>query len=364
MGLRGFAFHPDFATAGKPGHRKLYTVSTETAGSRPSSVKLFKDNYPVDHHDVVAEWSVDDATNPTRVLPSTRRELLRIAMYKTEHNTDTLMFDPNAAPGSLGYGMMFMTVGDGGNVPQHIDPHNQAQNPGRALGKILRINPLQQGTAAYGIPQDNPFVGRAGHLPEVWALGLRHPQNLSFDIGGTGAMVISDVGQRTVEEVNLGVKGGNYGWPLREGTFVTDRFDSTSLYQLAPNDARHNLIYPVAQYDHDEGDVRATKSAIVGGYVYRGTAAPDLVGQYLCGDIVNGRVFHVAVSALQVGQQAVLRELSFIHDGAAVTLANLVGGVNRRVDLRFGQDESGEVYIVTKQDGKIRKMRTPAATVV
>ena len=106
----------------------------------------------------------------------------------------------------------------------------------------------------------------------------------------------------------------------------------------------------MAQYDHSEG------RAITGGFVYRGTAVPQLAGQYLLGDIVNGRIFHAPVDGLHSGAQATLQELRLVRGGSPVTLRTLVGGSNGRVDLRFGQDEAGEMYVLTKQDGKIRKI--------
>jgi hypothetical protein len=285
MGLRSFAFHPDFAQAGQPGFGKFYTATTE----RPSGAAPFSGPYPAHHDDVIAEWSVDPA-NPRQANPSSRRELLRIAQVSYAHNTDQLMFNPNLRPGDPGYGMMFFGVGDGGNFPTNPDPYNQAQNPGLAPGKIFCIDPLPQGTRPYGIPGDNPFVGRPGHLPEIWAMGVRHPQNLCFDRGGSGAFIIADIGQAHIEEINLGVKGANYGWPLREGTFVSDRTNPRTLYALPADDSTKGFTYPVAQYDHSEG------FAVTGGFVYRGTAVPALVGHYLFGDIKNGRIFHIPVT--------------------------------------------------------------------
>jgi hypothetical protein len=112
----------------------------------------------------------------------------------------------------------------------------------------------------------------------------------------------------------------------------------------------------VAQYDHDEG------RAIAGGFVYRGTAVPELEGQYLFGDIVNGRVFHVPAAELRLGSLARIRELTLLRGGERVELLDLVGPSNPpgRVDLRFGQDEAGEVYVLTKQDGRVRRL-CPAA---
>src|SRR3954468_8728336 len=183
MGFRSFAFHPDRGRAGRPGRNKIYTVSTETIASRPAGVPLLGGPYPVLFHDVIAEWSTY-GTAPYLVNPSSRREVLRIAQYQKGHNTGPLAFDPNASLGSEAYGKMFMAIGDGGLNQTHPDFYDSAQAPGRPLGKILRIDPLQQvNGASYGVPAQNPFVGRSGFLPEIYALGLRHPQHLSFDWG-------------------------------------------------------------------------------------------------------------------------------------------------------------------------------------
>jgi glucose/arabinose dehydrogenase len=349
QGLRSFAFHPDFARSGRPGYRKLYTISTETPGSRPSGVKLLAGSYPVVLHDVIAEWSLS-VSNPSLVDPKSRREVLRIAEWARDHNADQLMFDPNAAVGGTAYGKLLIGTGDGGNFPSQPDPYNQAQNRLSPLGKILRINPLKSGSAAYTIPSDNPFVGKAGYEPSIWALGLRHPQNFSFDRGGAKRLIMTDIGQYHIEEVNIGIKGANYGWPLREGTFVTDRLDEQKLYARPTDDASRGYTYPVAQYDHDDG------KAITGGFVYRGTRVPALAGQYLCGDMVNGRIFHAPAADLKPGATVALKELTLRRNGNAVTLTTLCGGANGRVDLRFGQDQWGEIYILTKQDGRIRKL--------
>jgi glucose/arabinose dehydrogenase len=358
LGLRSFAFHPNFARPGKTGYRKLYTVSTETAAGRPAGVRVFTGPFQAHHDNVVAEWLVDAATR-SHVEPGSRREVLRIAQAGHDHCTDQLLFNAFAQPGTPDYGKLYIGVGDGGNSPNATDPYDQAQAPGSALGKILRIKPVKQKDgSAYGVPTGNPFIGRPGWLPEIWALGLRHPQNLSFDSGGSGAFLITDIGQGQVEEVNLCLRGANFGWPLREGTFVTDRLDDATLYALPADDAKNGFTYPVAQYDHDEGNTTRL-TAITGGYVYRGTAIPELIGQYLLGDIVTGRIFHVSVADLKLGTQTPLQELALRQGGATVTLMALAG-VDDRVDLRFGRDQAGEIYLLTKQDGKIRKLAATA----
>src|SRR4051794_6157455 len=337
VGVRSFAFHPDFAKSGRSGFRKFYTATVE----RPAGTTLPCGKFPVIHHSVVAEWEVDGTGRP---VVGSRRELLRTAHWQEAHNLDTIIFDPRT-------GHLFLTVGDGGNKGSSPDPYNAAQNKGVALGKVLRIDPLASGGKPYSVPGDNPFVGRTGQLPEIWAYGLRHPQNLSFDRGGSGAGLLTDIGQSRVEEVNILARGANHGWSLREGTFVTDRDDAKILYGLPKDDAKYGVAYPVAQYDHDEG------RAIVGGYVYPASAAPALVGHYLFGDIVRGRVFHVPVADLHQGRQATIKELRLFKGGKEVTLLRLVGAANKRVDLRFGQDEGGEVYIMTKQEGTIYKIK-------
>ena len=351
QGLRSFAFHPNFAIPGKGGYRCFYTVSTETAASQPPGVRLFSGDYPVVHHNVVCEWKVDAPTLST-VIPTSRRELFRIAQWRPDHCADQLMFNPK---GGKDYGLLYLTVGDGGNNPPHGDPYDQAQNPSSALGKVLRFRPIKPGPGmAYSVPADNPFVGRDGWLPEIYALGFRHPQNLCFDNGGSKLAFVTDIGNRHIEEVNILIKGGNYGWPHREGTYATDRFNRNVLYTLPPDDSSNGYIYPVAQYDHKEGNAKQ-RSAIAGGFVYRGTAIPQLVGHYVCGDIVTGRIFHAPVSSFVLGQQAQLQELQLQRDGSPVTLLGLVGNPER-ADLRFGQDRDGEIYVLTKQDGKIRKL--------
>ena len=184
----------------------------------------------------------------------------------SSHNIGTLAFNPAAAAGSTDSGALYVALGDGGSSN---DPLGHGQRRSTPLGSILRIDPLGGGAdSSYGIPSDNPFVGTSGALDEIWAYGLRHPQHFSFD--STGRMFINDIGQRSIEEVNLGVAGANYGWRLREGTFATamgvGASDKRTVYPLPADDTGYT--YPIAQYDHDEGD------AIGAGFVYEGQAIP------------------------------------------------------------------------------------------
>ena len=325
-----------------------YTLATESIGSAQSGVRIFDGPFVTQFHNVLTEWRVTSLSPPT--VSSTRREVLRISNYFKDHCTDLPMFNPHAVPGDADYGMLYIATGDGGRYNQNPDPYNQAQDPLSPRGKILRIDPLASNGSRYRVPADNPFVGNNAYLPEVWALGLRHPQYFSWDIGGDKTMIVVDIGQDQIEEVNLGIRGANYGWPLREGTFVTDRTDQTTLYALPEDDATRGFTYPVAQYDHSEG------LAICGGYVYRGTKIPELDGHYIFGDLINGRVFHLPVTSLQQGSQATIYELTLKRNGVTTTMRDIVKGQYDRVDMRFGQGPGGAMYIMSKQDGWIRRI--------
>jgi glucose/arabinose dehydrogenase len=364
-GVSTFAFHPDFATPGAAGFGKLYVAYMEVAGS--GTPDFPSPNPIVSHQDVLAEWSLDP-DDPSRIDPATRREILRMDQPTRDHNLGQIAFDPNAAAGDPDRGILYVAVGDGGypffSPP---DPDRTAQDRSDVFGSILRIDPLgtsapeRPTNGAYGIPADNPFVGAGdGSLGEIWAYGLRNPHRFSWDTGGDGTMFLSDIGQNQIEEIEIGLAGANYGWSEREGTFVFDRATPNVLFPLPADDAGLGFTYPVAQYDHDEGD------AVVGGFVYRGSRIPELEGHYVFGDIVNGRIFHVPVAELVPGQQAEIAELVLLRGGVPMTLLELIGN-DFRADLRFGIDEAGEIYVLTKRDGMVRMLvpePSPAALVL
>jgi len=224
------------------------------------------------------------------------------------------------------------------------------------MSSMLRIDPLGGSNgAAYGIPADNPFVGEAGVAPEIWAYGLRHPQHFSF--GPDGTLYINDIGQAQIEEVNIGVAGANYGWRVREGTFATafgiGGVRPNPVYPRPADDS--GFTYPVAQFDHDEGN------AISSGFVYQGNAIPQLLGKYLFTDMVSGRIFYIDVDGLTADNPAEISELRVILDGEEVNLAEAVGFPNtyargNRAGLRLGIDAEGELYLLTKGDGWVRRL--------
>lgn len=357
VGLSTFAFHPDFGNPGTQGFGKLYTAHSEVPASGTPD---FTHPLPtVTHDSVLAEWSLD-ASDPTRIDPSSRREILRVQEPSRDHNIGQIAFDPNARRGDADYGLLYAAFGDGGGynarLGGEIDPARVAQDRSNPFGTILRIDPLGSSTpelptnGEYGIPESNPFAGSSdGSLGEVWAYGFRNPHRFSWDTAGEGAMLISDIGQANIEEIDLGEAGANYGWSEREGTFVVDPFDQDILLPLPDDDGLLGLTYPVAQYDHDEG------RAVVGGFVYRGTLLPQLEGRYVFGDLVNGRIFTLDVDALMDGSQAVIDELTLFSGGQETTLLELLGD-DFRADLRFGLDAAGEIYLLTKRDGMVRRL--------
>lgn len=351
-GLLGFDFHPDFAADGKPGYGKLYvgfSGAKQTADNTPANPLIAY--LGGQQESVISEWTAKDPA--ANAFDGTMRELLRVPQFSPTHNVGTIAFNPNSAASDADYGLLYICLGDGGGAN---DPHENGQNLATLLSAIIRIDPLGGGAdAAYGIPPDNPFVGAEGAAPEIWAYGLRHAQHFSW--GPDGRMYINDIGQDQVEEVNVGVAGGNYGWRVREGTFATaygvggNRIGP--VYPLPADDGR--FVYPVAQYDHSEG------YAIGSGYAYRGNAVDALKGKYVFGDITNGRLFAISTDDLEAGKPAAIEEVRLLFDGEERDLLDVAGFANsyhggKRADLRLGEDAAGELYLLTKGDGWVRKL--------
>ena len=348
-GLVGVAFHPQFAAPGTPGFGKFYTAYSARSDSGRAD---YLDDDAASHESVIREWTADDPR--ANVFSGTSREVFRIGQFAGNHNVGVIAFNPTAAAGSPDYGLLYASFGDAGSAD---DPRDFGQSLDAPHGAIIRIDPLAgEGNRGYGVPADNPFVGQAGVAPEIWAYGLRHPQQFSWDVDGR--MFIGDIGQNSVEEVNLGAPGANYGWRLREGAFATsyaagDRRRGR-VHPLPPRDDRP-FVYPVAQYDHDDG------YAIGGGFVYRGRAIPALRGKYVFTDFPRGRVLYLDADALEPGRLAEIRELRLVVGGQERDLVEVAGFPNTyapgdRVDARLGIDSAGELYLLTKSDGWVRKL--------
>lgn len=344
-GFHAFVFHPEFATNGK-----FYTAHTERPGSGapdfgpPVAATIRQQT-------IITEWTAESPAANTFAGP--RRELLRVDFPGTKHAFQDLGFNPNVEPGDPDYGMLYLALGDAAAVEEgHPEWAHRLDS---VLGTLLRIDPAGDNAAngRYGIPGDNPLVddGDPATIAEIWAWGLRNPHRMSWDREGAREMFIGDIGERSLEEVNLGRAGADYGYSLREGTFAM-RVDVNPdvVYPLPEDDEELGFTYPIAQFDHDEG------RAIAPGFVYRGAQVPELYGQYIFGDIVSGRVFYIDADAIEEGELAEVKELQLLRNGEPRTLLSLVG--QSRTDLRFGTDEAGELYLTTKGDGKIRRVRS------
>jgi len=323
-GFLGTAFHPDYANNGL-----LYTYTSEPAAGMADFSTIPAGSLP-NHQAVILEWSNPDPCNPASLVdPASARELLRIDEPQFNHNGGALNFGPD--------GMLYIALGDGGAADDqgtgHVEGGN-GQNPSNILGSILRIDPTGSNSAngKYGIPADNPFVGMPGFLEEIFAYGFRNPFRFSFD-SLSGEMYIGDVGQNDIEEVSLGVAGGNYGWNIKEGSFCFDPNGTSPgfVFDCAPGDAPEGLIEPIAEYDHDEG------ISVIGGFVYHGSRIPQLKGRYVFGDFRDppggGRLFY-----LQKNNRMFEFQIAG-QDGLGLRL------------LGFGQDAAGELYVLANAGG-------------
>jgi uncharacterized protein (TIGR03118 family) len=317
-GLLGLATHPDFVH-----HPLVYTYTSEPINGTADFVNLMPAGVTNNCQSVIAEWRISSA-NPNQVDPASRREILRIDKPQSNHNGGTLRFGPD--------GFLYISLGDGGRANDVADGHvpgGNAQSLQRIYGKLLRIDVDSKNSAngKYGIPKDNPFVGQAA-VQEVYAYGLRNPFTYSFD-SLTGDLYLGDAGQNNIEEVDLIVKGGNYGWNVKEGTFWFDSVSANigSVVTGAVREVPPDLIDPIAEYDHGEGNV------VIGGFVYRGCENPLLDGRYVFGDW--GSFTAPSARLFYLDSDSVIKEFR-------IGLADRPTGFWLR---GFGQDDAGELYV-------------------
>lgn len=346
-GLLGVAFHPEYATNGR-----LYTYTSEPV-SGAADFSTLPLGTPANHQSVVAEWGVPNPANPAAVVdPTSRRELLRIDQPQFNHNAGSLAFGPG--------GMLYISLGDGGGRDDQGTGHvagGNGQDPGNVLGSILRVDPDGSDSAngQYGIPADNPFAGMAGFAEEIFAYGFRNPFRMSFDMT-RGDLYVGDVGQDDIEEVDVVVAGGNYGWNVKEGSFCFDPAGAAPGFAFdadpCPGEPA-GLIDPIAEYNTADDLVNNNDGrAVVGGFVYRGDAIRPLRGRYVFGDFsrftasgVNndGRLFYLQKkNVVRKKKIKTSRILELQIAGQASLGRSLLG---------FGQDADGELYVLANDTG-------------
>jgi glucose/arabinose dehydrogenase len=289
-GLLGLAFHPGYASNGR-----FFVRYTNPSGNLQ-----------------ISEFHV--SSDPGRADAASERKILTIPHPSFgNHNGGRIEFGPD--------GFLYIGTGDGGSGG---DPNNHGQSLNTLLGKMLRIDiDTTSGGLAYAIPSSNPFAGQSGKRGEIWSYGLRNPYTFSFD-GKTGDLWIADVGQNKYEEVDraLASTGGgagiNYGWRTMEGNHC---------YSPATGCNQSGMTLPLTEYSHGNSD--SIGCAIVGGYVYRGSAHPALGGRYLFGDYCTGRIWDVEAAgpASQVPHP-------LLSSGIRIT--------------GWGQDSSGELYLTSE----------------
>ena len=339
-GFGSFTFHPGFAKNGL-----LYTAHAEPAYSAKADFD-YPDSIPVAMQWIVSEWKTDPAAFP---FSGTCRELFRIDMPTPIHGMQEIAFNPRSKPGDKDYGLLYVGIGDGGSA--EIGQSLVSPIPNRVWGSLMRIDPSGNNSrnGQYGIPSHNPFSKKDSTrlASEVFAYGFRNPHRFNWTT--TGELLAVNIGQTNIESVNLIVPGHFYGWPIREGNFEERFFNNVGkVYALPADDSVYHVSYPVAEYDHDEG------IAIAGGFEYSGQEVPQLAGKYVFGDLNSGRLFYVNTKDLQLGKQARIKEWHISMNNVQTTLAELCK--KKRVEMRFGKDSRGEIYVFTKPDGKVYKL--------
>jgi Glucose / Sorbosone dehydrogenase len=441
-GIVSITFDPGYAKNGK-----FYTVHVENpslpGSATPVNTQVASLNLngysttdtvnppagPVHLESVLVEWTDTNIRNAT--FEGSARELLRVG-FDRNHPMDDTIFNPLAKPGSPDYGNLYIGVGDGAQGETPGPSHTIPQQLNALLGKVLRITPdvnlrpkdMMSSNGRYRIPSTgpdpNPFVTVAGARAEIYAYGLRHPHRFDWD-ATTKTMLIMDIGLHYWEEIDVAVKGANYGYPEREGNeqlFIEDSGKTGSLKTPAVAFPDRDLlqveginepvvpIYPAAVYTHWEGD------SIGSGFVYRGKLMPQMRGKFIFNDMTTGRIFYTDMAEMlathgQRNNQAPIHELQIMYKSAydtanqtavkrrmfdvvAETYAHKGGtpaqdrvlpgaagattgwrdadhkqpkadadGITYgggRADVRIAKGGDGELYVLSKSDGMIRKM--------
>jgi glucose/arabinose dehydrogenase len=328
-GLLGLAFHPNYKKNGR--FFVYYTAPPRPGGPQPGSLW--------NNLSRISEFRVS-SLNPNLADMSSERAILELNDPQSNHNGGTLAFGPD--------GHLYISIGDGGGAddvaPGHVEdwyPVNKGGNgqdiESNLFGNILRLD-VNNGSP-YGIPRDNPFVGKRG-LDEIYAFGFRNPFRFSFDMGGSHQLIAGDAGQVLYEEIDLVKKGGNYGWNVKEGRHCFNAaHDNEELGSCPMVDPSGNvLIDPVIEINNWQNPEGGKATTVIGGNVYRGHSIPQFQGKYIFGTFsqsiaaANGELF----MANTVGQSNwPFQEISLKSS------PNDVGYYLKG----FGQDQEGEIYL-------------------
>ncbi|XP_070330586.1 HHIP-like protein 2 [Odocoileus virginianus] len=308
-GFLGLAFHPRFRR-----NRKFYIYYSCLGKKRVEKIRI-------------SEMKVSRA-DPNKADPKSERVILEIEEPASNHNGGQLLF------GLDGY--MYIFTGDGGQAGDPFGKFGNAQNKSSLLGKVLRIdvNGAGSGGKRYRVPVDNPFVSEPGAHPAIYAYGVRNMWRCAVDRGdpvtrqGRGRMFCGDVGQNRFEEVDIIVKGGNYGWRAKEGFECYDK-------KLCQNASLDDIL-PIYAYGHAVG------KSVTGGYVYRGCESPNLNGLYIFGDFMSGRLM-----ALQEDRKTKKWKKQDICLGSTESCAfpGLISAHSKFI-ISFAEDEAGELYFL------------------
>lgn len=332
-GLLGMAFHPRFSMNGK--FYLYYNAPPEVPGWNSTSV--------------LDEFTLEDGR------PRRARNVLKVQQPQMNHNGGHIAFGPD--------GLLYIPLGDGGGQNDQGLGHNpdigNGQDPNTMLGKILRIDVDGRSNGReYGIPEDNPFA-KGGGLPEIYAYGLRNPYHISFD-RETGRLFAADVGQTRWEEVNIIIKGGNYGWRIREGFHCFDPRDNRAEKDDCPDHGARGekLIDPMLEYPNAANRRGGIGTAVIGGYVYRGRSMADLQGRYVFGDL-SGRSGSPK-GKLFIGTEG--DDGRWSMDEMAIQGRKELG----EYVLAFGEDADGELYVMTSMtegpsgsSGRVQRLIPP-----
>ena len=404
-GLTNFLFDPDYARngvfytmhmeepagPGAPAPKPGVVAGLDLSGyTTTAAIPTPTVDGKIDREVVLIEWKDRNPANAT--FEGTARELMRLQHPLPQHPLGEMTFNPVARRGDPDWRVMYIGAGDSGSGDQKDSRRINPQRLDTLVGKILRIVPdLREHTATstvsengrYRIPNDNPFISLEGARKEIWAYGLRNPHRLIWDVDPARPkeprLLAFHIGLVSWETVVVIRKGANYGWPLREGTQARSLEgmgpippDDTIPIQISDTVTRGTVkpIYPVLQYPHrpEGGD------AIANGFIYRGKQIPALKDKLVFGDITVGRIWYAERAELLAADDGNPETVAPIHEmdtglrglveqvyrarggkGAELPGAAQISG-RGRVDLRFAVDDAGELYILTKPDGMIRKV--------